>query len=140
MMITTRTHPYARLAGSWLGAFSEFENRGYGLALDVEEGSDGYTLRANLPGAKLEDISVSIHDNVLTIAAETSETKADENSRVLIRERRRGKFTRSLRFPVDVRGDAIEASFDHGVLNIRVPKAEQAKPRQIPVNVAAPES
>lgn len=135
-----RTHPYARLMGSWLDAFSEFENRGCGLALDAEESSDGYTLRANLPGAKLEDISVSIHDNVLTIAAETSETKAGENSRVLIRERRRGKFARSLRFPVDVRGDAIEASFDHGVLNILVPKAEQAKPRQIPVNVTAPGS
>lgn len=136
----TRTHPYARLMSGWLGAFNEFESRSCGLALDVEESSDGYTLRANLPGAKLEDINVSIHDNVLTIAAETSETKADENSRVLIRERRRGKFTRSLRFPVDVRGDAIEASFDHGVLNVLVPKAEQAKPRQIPVNVTAPES
>ena len=135
MMI--RTHPYARLVNNWLGAANEFEGRRYGLALDVEEDSDAYILRANLPGVKLEDISVNIHDDVLTISAETAAESFDENSRVLIRERRRGKFTRSLRFPVDVRGDAVAANFDNGVLNVRVPKAEEAKPRQIPVNVAA---
>ncbi len=128
MMI--RTHPYARLV-------NEFEGRRYGLALDVEEDSDAYILRADLPGVKLEDIIVNIHDDVLTISAETAAESLDENSRVLIRERRRGKFTRSLRFPVDVRGDAVAANFDNGVLNVRVPKAEEAKPRQIPVNVAA---
>ena len=140
MMIRTRTHPYARFVNNWLGTINEFENRSYGLALDVEEGSDAYTLRANLPGIKLEDIDLSIHDDVLTISAETTETEIDGDSRVLIRERRRGQFTRSLRFPVDVRGDGIAASFDNGVLNILVPKAEQARPRQIPVNAAETEN
>lgn len=134
MMI--RTHPYARLVNNWLGTANEFEGRSYGLALDVAEEADAYILRANLPGVKLEDISVNIHDDVLTISAETAAETFEENSRVLIRERRRGKFTRSLRFPVDVRGDAVEADFDNGVLNVRIPKAEEAKPRQIPVNVA----
>lgn len=135
-----RTHPYARLFSGWLGAVNEFEPRSYGLALDVEEGSDSYTLRANLPGVKLEDIDISIHEDVLTIAAETASEQADDNSRHVIRERRRGKFTRSLRFPVDIHGEAIEASFDSGVLEVRVPKAEQARPRQIPVNATAAES
>lgn len=135
-----RTHPYARLFNSWLGAMNEFEPRSYGLALDVEEGSDGYTLRANLPGVKLEDIDISVHENTLTIAAETASEQADEASRLVIRERRSGKFTRSLRFPVDVHGEAVEASFDNGVLEILVPKAEQIKPRQIPVNAVSAES
>lgn len=135
-----RTHPYARLFNSWLGAMNEFEPRSYGLALDVEEGSDGYTLRANLPGVKLEDIDISVHENTLTITAETASERADEASRLVIRERRSGKFTRSLRFPVDVHGEAIEASFDNGVLEILVPKAEQIKPRQIPVNAVSAES
>lgn len=135
-----RTHPYARLFNSWLGAMNEFEPRSYGLALDVEEGSDGYTLRANLPGVKLEDIDISIHEDVLTITAETVSEQSAENSRLVIRERRSGKFTRSLRFPVDVHGEAIEASFDNGVLEIWVPKTEQIKPRQIPVNAVSAES
>ena len=135
-----RTHPYARLFNSWLGAMNEFEPRSHGLALDVEEGSDGYTLRANLPGAKLEDIDISIHEDVLTITAETASEQVDENSRLVIRERRSGKFTRSLRFPVDVHGEAVEASFDNGVLEIWVPKTEQVKPRQIPVNAVSAES
>ena len=135
-----RTHPYARLFNSWLGAMNEFEPRSYGLALDVEEGSDGYTLRANLPGVKLEDIDISVHENTLTITAETASERADEASRLVIRERRSGKFARSLRFPVDVHGEAIEASFDNGVLEILVPKAEQIKPRQIPVNAVSAES
>ena len=135
-----RTHPYARLFNSWLGAMNEFEPRSYGLALDVEEGSDGYTLRANLPGVKLEDIDISVHENTLTITAETASERADEASRLVIRERRSGKFTRSLRFPVDVHGEAVEASFDNGVLEILVPKAEQIKPRQIPVNAVSAES
>ena len=135
-----RTHPYARLFNSWLGAMNEFEPRSYGLALDVEEGSDDYTLRANLPGGKLEDIEISIHEDALTITAETVSEQVDESSRLVIRERRSGKFTRSLRFPVDVHGEAIEASFDNGVLEILVPKTEQIKPRQIPVNAVSAES
>ena len=135
-----RTHPYARLFNSWLGAMNEFEPRSYGLALDVEEGSDGYTLRANLPGAKLEDIDISIHEDALTITAETASEQSAENSRLVIRERRSGKFTRSLRFPVDVHGEAVEASFDNGVLEIWVPKTEEVKPRQIPVNAVSAES
>ena len=134
------THPFVRFAKDWPVPFNEFEARSFGLALDVAESPDGYTLRANLPGARLEDIDISIHDGLLTITAEAASEKVDENSRLVIRERRSGKFTRSLRFPVDVQSDAIAASFDNGVLNVFVPKAEQVKPRQIPVNVPKAES
>ena len=74
--------------------------------------------------------------DVLTIAGETASEDRSEDSRLLIRERRSGKFSRSLRFPNVVNGEAIEANFDDGVLSITLPKAEHVKPRQIPVTVS----
>ena len=143
MMIRTR-NPYFRLvddllndARPWLTNGGESEARGLSLALDVEENADAYIVRANLPGVKLDDINVNIHEDVLTISAETAAENLDENSKVLIRERRFGTFSRSLRFPTIVNGDAVEAGFENGVLNITLPKAEHVKPRQIPVKVIA---
>ncbi len=140
MMIRTR-RPYFRLVDDLLsdafGSGGQFEARGFGLALDVEESQEAYIVRANLPGVPLADISVNIHEDVLTIAGETASDERGEDSRLLIRERRSGKFSRSLRFPTVVNGEAIEASFVDGVLSITLPKAEHVKPRQIPVRVSA---
>lgn len=142
MMIRTR-NPYFRLvddllndARPWL-ASGLSEARGFNLALDVEENVDAYTVRANLPGISQEAISVNIHEDVLTISAETRAENRDENSKMLIRERRFGAFSRSLRFPSNVDGDAVDASFENGVLSITLPKADHVKPRQIPVKVIA---
>ncbi len=142
MLVRTR-NPYFRLIDDifgdhrpLLGAANEFGNRSFGLALDVEENEERYIVRADLPGVSLEDISVNIHDDLLTISAETTSESNDESRRVLIRERRVGKFSRSLRFPIPVNGDAVEAGFENGVLSVAVPKAEDAKPRQIPVTVS----
>ena len=140
MMIRTR-NPYFRLVDDllndsrpWLGSGAT-EARDHGLALDVEETAHDYTVRANLPGIELDDISVNIHEDVLTIAGETAAENRAEDSKLLIRERRLGKFSRSLRFPTIVNGDAVEASFKSGVLSITLPKADHVKPRQIPVKV-----
>lgn len=139
-IIRTHKHPYTQFVNELLeekrrqaGQANEFENKATGLALDIDENENHYTVYANLPGVNLDDINVNIHDDVLTISAETSPAEYGENTRVLVRERRTGKYSRSLRFPVAVNGDAIEASFDNGVLSIIVPKAEEAKPRHIPV-------
>jgi HSP20 family protein len=141
MIIRTNKHPYRQIVNDLLednrrrmGIANEFENKAFGLAIDVDESDDGYTVRANLPGVNLDDINVHIHDDVLSISAEVNAETQDDNTRALVRERRNGKFTRSLRFPAPVSGDAISASFNNGVLNISVPKAEEAKPRHIPVN------
>ena len=143
LIVRSRKHPYTQFVNELLeekrrqtGQVNEFDNRAFGLAIDVDENEENYAVVANLPGIKLEDINVNIHDDVLTISAESNTAEVDDNTRVLVRERRTGKFNRSLRFPVAVDGNAIEASFDNGVLNIVVPKAEEAKPRQIPVTVA----
>ncbi|MCY4536899.1 MAG: Hsp20/alpha crystallin family protein [Chloroflexi bacterium] len=142
MLVRTR-NPYFRLIDDifgdhrpLLGAANEFGNRSFGLALDVEENEESYIVRADLPGVSLDDISVNIHDDLLTISAETASETKDESKRVLVRERRVGKFSRSLRFPIPVNGDNVEAGFENGVLSVAVPKAENAKPRQIPVTVS----
>ncbi len=141
MLIRTRS-PYLRLIDDifgdqrpLLGTASEFSNASFGLALDVEENEDSYVIRADLPGVSLEDISVNIHDDLLTISAESASEAKDESPRVLMRERRLGKFRRSLRFPVPVKGEGVQAGYENGVLSVAVPKAENAKPRQIPVTV-----
>lgn len=140
MMIRSR-NPYFRLVDDLLndaiGSGGHFEARGFGLALDVEESKDAYIVRANLPGVPLDDISVNIHEDVLTISGETVTEARGEDSRMLIRERSTGKFSRSLRFPSVVNGEAVEANIDDGVLNITLPKADHVKPRQIPVTVSA---
>ncbi|MCY4061225.1 MAG: Hsp20/alpha crystallin family protein [Chloroflexi bacterium] len=142
MMIRTR-NPYFRLvddllndARPWLTSGVPSEARGFGLALDVEENANAYIVRANLPGISQDDISVNIHEDVLSVSAETAAENRDETSKMLIRERRFGRFSRSLRFPTNVDGDAVEASYENGVLSITLPKAEHVKPRQIPVNVS----
>jgi len=142
MLIRTR-NPYFRLvddllndARPWLSGGNEFANAAFSLDLDVEERPDAYIVKANLPGIKNDDINVHMHEDVLTISAKTAAEQRDENSRMLIRERRFGKFSRSLRFPGLVDSEAIAASFDDGVLSIRLPKAERIKPRQIPVSVS----
>lgn len=143
LVIRTQNHPYTKFVNTLLednrrrlGQVNEFEQKAFGLALDVKENDEAYIVTTNLPGVSLDDISVNIHDNVLTVNADINATEYDENTRVLMQERRTGKFSRNLRFPMAVDGNGIEASFDNGVLNIVIPKAEEAKPRQIPVTLA----
>ena len=140
MMIRTR-NPYFRLVDDLLsdafGSGGQFEARGFGLALDVEENPQAYIVRANLPGINQDAISVNIHEDVLTITGESAAANLDDDSKVLIRERRFGKFSRSLRFPTVVNGEAVKANFEDGVLSITLPKADHVKPRQIPVTVSA---
>ena len=137
MIIRTR-NPYFRLMDDlfrepfpWRNEFTRL------AALDVDETDEHYVVRADVPGISHEGISVNIHDDVLSVSAEAEATANDDNSRALMRERRSRKFSRSLRFPIPVDGDAVEASLEHGVLSITVPKAQQHQPRQIPVSIGA---
>ena len=108
-------------------------NNGFALALDVHESEDAYTINADVPGVNSENIDIRLHDDVLTISAETNYENKEERGNALLQERRYGKFSRSLRFPVHVQNDAVEAKFDNGVLTVTVPKAEEVKPRRIEV-------
>jgi HSP20 family protein len=103
------------------------------LPLDVYENDDAYMVSAPLPGIRPEDIDVRLHDGTLTISAERKEETVAETTRKLVQERRYGLFSRSLRFPMAVNPDGIEASYENGVLNLVVPKTPEAQPRVISV-------
>ena len=102
-------------------------------ALDISERKDAYLVTVELPGVEAEDLDITMEDGLLTIKGErqfTSESSEQQFHRV---ERRYGAFRRSITLPAQVQADHIEATFDNGVLQIVVPKAEEAKPKRIQV-------
>lgn len=105
------------------------------IALDVAEKDDTYTVTASVPGLTADDIEVTLEDNTLTIKGEYSQDETQEGETYHIRERRAGKFSRSLTFPVAVNEEAVEARYNNGVLTLSVPKAEEVKPKRITVNI-----
>ncbi|MBI5783231.1 MAG: Hsp20/alpha crystallin family protein [Gammaproteobacteria bacterium] len=105
-------------------------------AMDIRERENEYVVRAELPGVKKEDVQITLENGVLTISAETeSEKEEKEDGQILRRERRYGKYVRSLRMGAQVDGDRLKASYKDGVLELILPKAEAAKPRKITVDV-----
>ena len=103
------------------------------LPMDIEETETHYLISADLPGVNPDNINIGMHDGILTISAETKEDVRSEKGRVVLQERRYGKFSRSMRFPVSVNPDAIEASYADGILRLEVAKAAEAQPRRINV-------
>jgi HSP20 family protein len=102
-------------------------------ALDISERKDAYLVTVELPGLKPEDLDITMEDGLLTIQGErqfTSESSEQQFHRV---ERRYGAFRRSITLPAHVTAEGIQASFEDGVLEILVPKAEEAKPKRIQV-------
>jgi HSP20 family protein len=102
-------------------------------ALDISERKDAYLVTVELPGIKPEDLDITMEDGLLTIQGErqfTSESSEQQFHRV---ERRYGAFRRSITLPAHVMAEGIQASFEDGVLQILVPKAEEAKPKRIQV-------
>jgi HSP20 family protein len=103
--------------------------------VDVLESKDSYLIRAELPGMKKEDFNLEVKDGTLTLTGERKfEEPADgvEYHRV---ERVAGKFVRSFSLPQTVKSDGIQASYRDGVLEVHIPKADEAKPKQIAINV-----
>ena len=129
----TPSNVFGNIINEWNRAIEDNAS-GHALALDVHENDDAYTVVADLPGVNADDITIQLQDDVLTISAETHQEKSENNGNVLIQERRYGKTSRSLRFPVHVNSTAVEADYSDGVLTVTVPKAEDVKPRRIPVN------
>ena len=106
-------------------------------AMDLVESGDHFVLRADLPGMGEEDVKIELEDGTLTISGERKaehETKEEGYYRV---ERAFGSFSRSLTLPKGVNPDQVSASFDRGVLEVRIPKPEERKPRRIEIGGAA---
>jgi HSP20 family protein len=104
-------------------------------AMDVVETADHYVVRADLPGLSDDDVNIQLEDSVLTISGERN-AQHDENEEGYYRiERAFGNFARSLTLPDGVNPDGVQAHFDRGVLEIRIPKPEQKKPKQVQITL-----
>lgn len=105
-------------------------------AMDVVENDKEVILRLDLPGLKPDDVNVSIDDHTLTVSGQFGDTIEREGDRYHYRERRTGSFERSVRLPSTIDTEHIDATFEHGVLNITLPKLPQAQPKQISVKAS----
>jgi HSP20 family protein len=114
------------------------------VPVEVSETDDAVEVKASLPGIKPEEVDVSVHNDVLTIKAEhkeertEGEEKPEEGKRTFYRrELRYGAFHRQLTLPVSVDADKAEAAFENGLLTLRLPKAEEHRPKQIKIGNTA---
>jgi HSP20 family protein len=117
---------------------SLFENRGREVqrwvpAMDLVEAEDHFVLKADLPGLGEDDVAIEVQDNVLTVSG-SREAEHERKEKGWYRlERSYGSFNRSLTLPDGVDADKVEAKFDRGVLEVRIPKPEERKPRRISI-------
>ena len=105
--------------------------------MDLVETDDHLVLRADLPGLDSDDVNIEVKDSVLTVSGERKtehEERADGFYRV---ERASGGFSRSMSLPQDVDAERIDASFDKGVLEVRIPKPEERKPHRVEISAPA---
>ena len=108
-------------------------------AMDLVETDDHFVLRADLPGLGEGDVNIEFQDNVLTVSGERRYEHEGRKDGFYRLERGSGRFERSLTLPEGVDADAIGATFDKGVLEVRIPKPEQRKPRKVQIAVGGGE-
>ena len=105
-----------------------------GLPLDVTRTNDALVVEAALPGIRPEDVDITVEDGTLSIRAESREERREGEGETLVSEIRRGTVSRSVTLPTGLEPDKATATFEHGVLTLRIPKAESVKPRQIRIS------
>ncbi|MCS7264268.1 MAG: Hsp20/alpha crystallin family protein [Armatimonadetes bacterium] len=105
-------------------------------AIEITETSDSYIVQVEVPGVKVEDIEVTLQDDILTIKGKRERSEERKDEIVHWVERAYGEFSRSIRIPSDVKIDEVEATYKDGILKVRLPRTEESKPRRIEVKVA----
>jgi HSP20 family protein len=118
---------------------SDAGDRRWVPATDLLEKDDHFVLRADLPGMGEDDVSIEVQDNTLTVSGERKAEHEEHNRGWYRVERSFGRFSRSLTLPEGVDPDAVTAGFDRGVLEVRIPKPEERKPRRVQIKAGAPE-
>jgi len=139
--LTTLQHEMNRLFSSFFDTPAGGANGGtQGLrrwvpAMDLVETDDHFVLKADLPGLGPDDVNIEVEDNVLTISGERKVEHETEREGFYRVERASGSFRRSLTLPEGVNLEDVAANFDNGVLEIRIPKPEERKPRKVSISV-----
>jgi HSP20 family protein len=103
-------------------------------AMDLVETDDHFVLRADLPGLTEDDVKIEFEDGTLTVSGERNAEHESKNEGYYRVERAFGSFSRSLTLPQGVDAEAVTANFDRGVLEVRIPKPEERKPRRIEIS------
>ena len=124
------TYP-TRMARRMMTRPAEYQSNDDTLAVNIREEEDAYVLSALVPGLKADDLNIQILEDVVTIEG----TYTADESEYLLRELPHGEFHRSLRLPVQLDADKAEAKIKDGLLTLRIPKAESARPKTIKVAV-----
>ena len=102
-------------------------------AMDLVETGEHLVLRADLPGLEQDDVEIEVKDGVLTVSGERKAEHEEKSEGFYRVERSFGSFSRSLTLPKGVNAGQVEADFDKGVLEVRIPKPEEAKPRRVTI-------
>jgi len=110
-------------------------NQNFAPAIDVYQDNDDLIVEMPLPGIDPENVDISVENDVLTISGETKQKKEVKKEDFYRKEIREGSFSRSVILPVAVKGSDAQAEYENGVLKVVLPKAEEAKPKKISVNV-----
>lgn len=142
--VTRSTNPLntfqARFFEPFFGRFNfledELKSGTWAPAVDVAEEKDKILVRVEVPGMKESDLKVSFEDGLLTVSGERQFERKDDRNYHRI-ERTYGTFTRTFSLPRTVDSNAIAAQYRDGILEIEIPKLEEAKPKQIQINVGA---
>ena len=126
-----------RLWNRFLGEtpFARTFNEMWSPSVDISETKDDFVVKAELPGLEAKDVNVSISGNVLTIKGEKKAEEEEKDEHYHRVERYSGSFQRVFQLPSGVKADKVEANFDKGVLEVTLPKVEEAKKKEIEVKV-----
>jgi HSP20 family protein len=106
-------------------------------AMNIWANAEGVIVTAELPGIEIDDLEISVHNNTLTLRGQRSqEDVGDEDVTFHRRERGTGQFQRTFQLPFEVEADEVEATYENGVLNVTLPRAEADKPKKITVRAS----
>lgn len=121
--------------GRWPERTTGLMEGAWSPAVDVYDSKDNIMVKADIPGIKKEDIDVSVHGDILTIKGEKKQETETKEKGFIKTERFYGSFNRAVALPVEVDASKVKASYKGGVLELVLPKKEEAKPKQIKVEI-----
>jgi HSP20 family protein len=126
-------NPVTRMMDDFFANARAGEMMAWGPNVDILENDDSFEIHAELPGVKQEEVKITLENNVLTLSGEKKQEVKEDKDNCCRVERSYGRFERSFSLPNTVKADNVHASFEDGVLKIRLPKAETAKSRTISI-------
>jgi HSP20 family protein len=113
----------------------DFENAVWAPLTDISEDNDKYVLSMDIPGVDKKDVKISYKNGTLSVSGERKQESEEKSSKYHRIERAYGKYYREFTLPEKILEDKIEAKFKDGTLKVTIPKAEEAKPKEIAIKV-----